>query len=139
MIKPIERLEKKHCNLVSKSKYRMHKEEKNYADLINDKSLRTLPTSNRELDILPSTFSHRGSNETIWLRCNDRDFNLELFTIIPRTWLGNFIFDSWTRATFNSFMFNFLYPIIYRYDRAGDCKLITVKDSTWEEWKNYLT
>lgn len=28
MIKPIERFEKKECSLVSKSKYRIHKEEK---------------------------------------------------------------------------------------------------------------
>lgn len=49
----------------------MHKEGRggrsNDADLISDKSLRTaLATSNRELEISPSAFSHRGFNETLY-------------------------------------------------------------------------
>lgn len=68
MIKPIERFEKKECSLVSKclSTEYIKRRRSNCADLINDKSLRTLPISNRELEILPSTFSHRDSNETLY-------------------------------------------------------------------------
>jgi len=50
--------------------------------LINDKSLGTTPaTSNRELEILPLAFSHRGSNETLvrLRQSDDRNFNLEPF------------------------------------------------------------